>query len=55
LDTPSSFAGKLRGTGRSEILFELSKIFRPPRRTKCEFLEVPLGIKSCGPWPPNLT
>ena len=24
-DTPSSFAGKLRGTGRSEILFELSK------------------------------
>jgi hypothetical protein len=41
LDTPSSFAGKLRGTGRSEILFELSKISRPPRRTTCEFLEVP--------------
>jgi len=25
-------------------LFELSKIFRPPRRTKCEFLEVPFNI-----------
>ncbi|MFA6291982.1 MAG: hypothetical protein WC637_09390 [Victivallales bacterium] len=25
--------GSYGGTGRSEILFELSKIFRPPRRT----------------------
>jgi hypothetical protein len=45
LDTPSSFAGKLRGTGRSEIFLELSKIFRPPRRTICEFPEVPFIVR----------